>query len=418
MPVWRDITKELRESGDLQVVGIVQEQHPDRTQLYADWQGLDFPILWDPFNTLGVEYVLIASFVDAHGIVRATGLSPKDPERLRALIDAKNSPPDGDWKAAEPWVTPSMGRTRIAHRPGSLEAVKASMSRVLWPVPETSPSKAALDELVGQTEKRLAASDVQAADHFRAGVARRLRFDSSHGSQGDGQAAIDHWVQALTRNPNQYIWRRRIQQWGPRLDKPYPFYDWVNQAFSDLKERGQPHAPLQTVLSGSEVAGKRGPARAETSEQVEPDPGGKLERDGGVLVGIECASAPHSDIVNPDASPSEKSARVHLSIKPLAGSQWTPDTDAAQVWIQAPEGWRMDNKLQTFPQPTEASTKKRLALDFEIHAPKEARKGTLTGYVVYSICKPDGVCLFRRQDFSLDVRVARPKLKDAKPGSR
>ena len=50
MPVWHEATRALRESGDLTVIGITQEQHPERCGLFAQWKGIDWPILWDPFN--------------------------------------------------------------------------------------------------------------------------------------------------------------------------------------------------------------------------------------------------------------------------------------------------------------------------------------------------------------------------------
>ena len=53
------------------------------------------------------------------------------------------------------------------------------------------------------------------------------------------QRAIDAWGQALAIDPNHYIWRRRIQQYGPRLIKPYPFYDWVEQAAREIRARGE-----------------------------------------------------------------------------------------------------------------------------------------------------------------------------------
>ena len=75
--------------------------------------------------------------------------------------------------------------------------------------------------------------------HFRLGVALRKRYDSPHRQPGDFQAAVDAWKGALDIDPNQYIWRRRIQQYGPRLDKPYPFYDWVPQAREEIAARGE-----------------------------------------------------------------------------------------------------------------------------------------------------------------------------------
>ena len=49
-PVWHELTAPLRASGELVLVGITEEQHPDRCALFAQWQGFDWPILWDPFN--------------------------------------------------------------------------------------------------------------------------------------------------------------------------------------------------------------------------------------------------------------------------------------------------------------------------------------------------------------------------------
>ncbi|MBL4770960.1 MAG: hypothetical protein JKY61_07435 [Planctomycetes bacterium] len=406
MPVWRDLTKELRESGELNVVGIVQEQHPDRTRLYAAWQNLDFPILWDPFNTTGIDYVLVSTFVDGYGVVRATGLSPRNGAKLKMLLNKDWLEQDGGPKTRAPWITPDMGQARIVHASGSLGAVKKAMSRFLWASEGTLPPETVMDDLVQQLEERLDSKDVHPEDHFRAGVARRLRLDSPHAAKGDAQASIDHWVNALTQNPNQYIWRRRIQQWGPRLDKPYPFYDWVDQAFEDLKTSGHAHAPLIAALSGSEVAGKPGGSAPAPVPVSEPDPKGQLHRDKGLMVRLETAAAPNSKVANKGKSKGPLSARIHITLRPLAGSHWTPDTEPAQVWLKAPEGWSVAQQGLHFPPVSKAQTAASCYLDFEISAPKDATTGILKGYAVYSICKPDGTCLFRRQDFSVQVRVA------------
>ena len=66
MPVWYEKVRPLVEEGSLAVVGIVQEQHPDRTALYAQWKEYDFPILWDPFGHAGLKVVPVISAVDEH----------------------------------------------------------------------------------------------------------------------------------------------------------------------------------------------------------------------------------------------------------------------------------------------------------------------------------------------------------------
>ena len=53
---------------------------------------------------------------------------------------------------------------------------------------------------------------------FRLGVADRIRHESARRRPGDFQAAIDAWGRALWLDPNQYIWRRRIEQYGIACD--------------------------------------------------------------------------------------------------------------------------------------------------------------------------------------------------------
>ena len=61
--------------------------------------------------------------------------------------------------------------------------------------------------------------------HFRLGVVYGRLFDEdpspTHAVFAQGHLALRK--QALALDPNQYIWRRRLQQYGPRLDKPYAF---------------------------------------------------------------------------------------------------------------------------------------------------------------------------------------------------
>ena len=59
MPGWHDEIKDLHESGELQVVGIIQEQHPDRCRLFMQWKQMDWPILVDSLNLLEVSAVPI-----------------------------------------------------------------------------------------------------------------------------------------------------------------------------------------------------------------------------------------------------------------------------------------------------------------------------------------------------------------------
>src|SRR3974377_2300984 len=77
VPAWHQATRAWVESGKLVVLGIAQEQHPDRCRLFAQWKRLDWPIVYDPINILGVTGVPVEVAVDERGIVRSTRLDLK-----------------------------------------------------------------------------------------------------------------------------------------------------------------------------------------------------------------------------------------------------------------------------------------------------------------------------------------------------
>ncbi len=84
-----------------------------------------------------------------------------------------------------------------------------------------------------------------------------MRYDEAEGAEHDFVDAVEAWKEARRRDPNQYIWRRRIQQYGPVLDKPYPFYHWVAQARREIRARGEQPLPLTVEPSGAELAEPR-----------------------------------------------------------------------------------------------------------------------------------------------------------------
>src|SRR5277367_3947434 len=102
-------------------------------------------------------------------------------------------------------------------------------------------------------------------------------YATSH--PGDFQAAVNAWGHALELDPNQYIWRRRTEQYGPRLAKPYAFYDWVVQAKAEVSRRGETPVPLTVEPHGSELAGPVRDVLAQAAGPLEPDPNGQIHRD-------------------------------------------------------------------------------------------------------------------------------------------
>ena len=52
------------------MVGIIQEQHPDRTQLFMQWKQMGWSILVDPYDLLAVTKVPITLFIDEFSVIR------------------------------------------------------------------------------------------------------------------------------------------------------------------------------------------------------------------------------------------------------------------------------------------------------------------------------------------------------------
>ena len=80
MPGWHDKTNPLVARGELAVAGIVQEQHGDRAALFMQWKQMDWPVMVDSLNLLGVRAVPLTYLIDGQGVIRAV-----NPKRVAQL---------------------------------------------------------------------------------------------------------------------------------------------------------------------------------------------------------------------------------------------------------------------------------------------------------------------------------------------
>jgi len=457
--VWHELTKDLVAEGRLQVVGIALEQHPERTQLYAQWKGYDFPILWDPFGVTGNEVVPVITAVDEFGITRMTRLDPRrfEEQFIPEFMDAEFEDDAPLQDQLYPFVTDPIPRGREAwfeddDRRRALADALASMEpswnphaldlRGFSQVPGRARISIALE-----TVREWAMSDGAPAEAwFYLGVVHRMRADSPTRQPGDFQAAIDAWRTALDMRPNQYIWRRRIQQWGPRLDKPYAFYDWVDDAFAEIRARGDEPVVDRIDLTGSEVAGRsrRIPGTGPDAAAPEPpDPKGAITRDEGEFVRLETAVALSTAKEGSNVRWPSGASRVHVVLEPTKGAKWEAATDPPVLWLDLPDGWLARSPRVEFPwyeagpdgDAAKPDERRRWTVDFGLSTapmpmgpppgdddgdegagddddgpppyPTFARE--IPGYVVYSVCLPEtGQCVFRRQDFTLTIDLPEP----------
>ncbi len=393
MPVWHEATAPWRADGRLVVVGVVQEQHRERCRLYAQWRGFDWPILWDPLNLTGARAVPSFLGIDEHGVVRWN--APRPDGFAERFLDVEFDPPAGGNAVAPPPVS----RTLLADpaRGGMLGPVHAAHARLLWGGP------AELDGAIAVLEDDLDDPLRDPRAWFRLGVAYRLRVDSPARRPGDFQRALDAWGRALARDPDQYVWRRRIQQYGPRLDKPYPFYGWVAEARAAIAARGETPVELTVPLTGSERAGAPPPAEADPAPAVEPDPEGRVRRDPADWLVVETAVAR-------DTGGERGGARVHVTLRPRegAGRAWNNEGEPLTLWVDAPEGWTASPRLVVAPGAAAATSREARTLDFEVAGPPGAR-AELGAHALYSVCEEEtGRCTYVRRDLRLAVDLAAP----------
>jgi tetratricopeptide (TPR) repeat protein len=405
VPVWHKGTAKWVKDGKLVLLGVTQEQHGDRCRLFAQWKGFGWPILHDPINVLEQTGVPILVAIDEYGIVRSTrpALATFQADFLDRTYadDAKEgrgnriTPPLKEGASSPDWDL----LQRRARQEGNAAGWRAlGDALALWG--GDGVLEEALDAYGHAT--KLDAKDGLAL--FRLGVCYRRRSETAQRRPGDFQAAIDSWGRALDLDPNQYIWRRRIQQYGPRLDKPYAFYDWVHEAEKAIRARGEKPLPLAVRPGGAEVAQPLKALPAPPTEARAPDPDGKVHRDTDRRIRAEVTVAPAR--VRPG-----QAVRVHvvLRLDPKKQAHWNNEAEPLRLWVDPPAGWQVSERLLQAPAVRAAVSGEDRALEFEIKAPEEARdKVRLSAYALYHICDDKGgQCRFLRLDVPIELTVKR-----------
>lgn len=386
------------------MVGIIEEQHPDRCRLFMQWKQMDWPILVDSLNLLGVAAVPITLAIDERGIVVGKNLRRDAARQLEQVFAESRLRPAPTARAAgPPPAAPDLdGLEREASAGGGAELERYATALMLW------GGTSRLGDALRAYEAVLRLGAATGPTHFRLGVAYRRRYDSSASQPHDFARAVRHWLAARQLDPNQYIWRRRIQQYGPRLDKPYPFYDWVGKARRDIRARGEEPVRLRVEPTGAELAQPQSAFAPVPAAGAAPDPQGRIDRDAGQLVTVEVTAVP------PAVVPGE-AVRIHVDFQPNAArkAHWNNEAGAFQFWIDPPSGWQADRRLITVAKAAAAVSRETRALEFELRpaAGVAAGRVRVAAYAVYNVCEDvGGTCLYRRQDvlIPIDVRPAAP----------
>jgi hypothetical protein len=388
-------------------MGITQEQHADRCRLLAQWRQLGWPILHDPINIMRVTGVPIEVAIDEYGIVRS--LRPNLETLEREFLD-RTFAPDGARTRSDPSgrgperpteaTRPDLAALRrLAERDESCQAWRdLGDTLVLWAGP------GGLDEAIHAYTQALHAKPDDGDAHFRLGVCYRTRSESQHPIPGDFQTAVDHWMTARSLQPNQYIWRRRIEQYGPRLTKPYPFYDWVTTADREITARGEQPVELKVWPTASEMAGPIRAGETGPGDVQVPDPEGRIARDTRGLVRAEVT------VIPPRIKPGE-AVRIYITLRPNEAPKvcWSDEGEPLRVWVDLPPGWRAQPQLLITSQIDRPDRSRSQRVELDMSTATDAN-GTskLVVTALYRVCEDtDGTRRLLRQDIPITVTVGK-----------
>jgi hypothetical protein len=383
MAGWQEAVKPHVDAGKLAVIGVVQEQHADRARLYKQWKKIEWPIYIDALNTLGLAVVPVPLGVDESGVIRLEGATR---EGIRDFVEKEFPKSKGAGRRAE---KPDLGALAAPRDRGDFHFLH-----------DESPE--AIDRAVAAYQEAVKADPQDARAQFRLGVAHRARYDSARRLAGDVQRAVEHWQQALALSPNVYIWRRRLQQFGPRLDKPYDFYFWVDEARRDILARGEKPVELAAEPAGSEVAPPAKGVPGTAPSIPDPDPQGRIVRDRG-LVTLEPSVVPAR--VRPGG---RVRVRVTFRLGGRAKPHWNNEGDPLTLSVKLPDGVTLVEGTFLHAKPKEAESLEVRILEFEAAVGEGVKAGTLQigGYALYDVCEEvGGVCRHLRQDLTLSFAV-------------
>ncbi|MHC4922453.1 MAG: hypothetical protein ACYTG4_00020 [Planctomycetota bacterium] len=357
------------------MVGITQEQHPDRCRLFMQWKQMDFPILVDSLNRTGTKAVPTFTLLDEHGIVRDRRPNP------RMLAEFVERTWDAPEKLPSLSSLPEMYEKGDALTRGDILFLGAGR-------PESLP------KALVQYRQALGADPSEATAWFRLGVALCRQSEETDGTPDQFGEAMAAWKIARALDPGQYIWRRRIQQYGPLLDKPYPFYDWVETARAEIRARGETPVRLTVEPRGSELAGKGAMVSNEVPEH--PDPKARVERDD-TLVSVV-------PVLVPGTGRGPAAYRIHLRLRPTDLGRWNNEAEPLRAWLKVPGGWTATAAFGETGSATSATSGEERVLEFDVRAEDGAKTGTLVIEAFYNVCtKKDGTCLYRRKDIEVEL---------------
>ena len=344
-----------------------------------------------------VRGVPIEVAIDEHGIIRSIrpDLKTFQEEFLNKIFA---SPNDKSQSISEKATKPDLAALRRrAEQSNSSDAWRLlGDAIVLWGDPKDT------NDAIEAYKQAIKIKPDDGDAHFRLGVCYLIRYESEHRLPIDFQSAVDHWTKARQIEPNQYIWRRRIEQYGPRDTKPYPFYDWIQTAARDIRTRSEKPIELRVLPTSSEITDPDRDIEKDRLDAKPPDPQGRIIRDKQRLILTEVT------VIPPSIKPGE-TVRIYVTLRPdkKQKAHWNNEAEPLTLWIDPPPGWKAQPQLLTAPQGNNPETSEPRYFEFEIHATNNASGASkVSAYALYYVCEgAGGTCSFFRQDIPITIKV-------------
>ena len=183
--------------------------------------------------------------------------------------------------------------------------------------------------------------------------------------------------------------------------KPYPFYDWVDKAIAEVKERGETPVKQLVALTETEIAKPaRGASQKLVADQTNPDPDSKVTKTDRISI---------TKAIVPTVIKRGQSTRVHLRFQ-LPGSlqklKWNNESTPMKIWFDKSNDGIMPQQLFTISNAKEANSTETRTLEFDFRSEKGEGPIELNGYGLVNLCDDaTGQCFYRRFDFQVEIET-------------
>lgn len=237
VPRWYAALQKHVDDGKLVIVGIVQEQHPDRAALFAQWKKISGPLLQDPVDYLLLKSVPVFVCIDENGYVRSVKpeletiekkfINRKYPGKPARILENTEEPPN------------TVVTRRYAHDSRMADDLIEHGEALL--IAGAPPQ---IKEAIESYSEAIKKDKKNARAFFGLGVAHQMRHDGPDAESTDRKAALDAWARAVELAPRNEIYRARLVENSPPEKGHSPPYAWIKTARKQIAERGDTPEPL------------------------------------------------------------------------------------------------------------------------------------------------------------------------------